>query len=136
MAKKITNEFSFVIKPAKYGVGVFAAHDISKGAHLRLFIDEEGESYKSRELPKKDIPKAFRDYCIDRGKKMICPFDFGAVPIGWYLNHSTHPNAAPGKNPNPHRRYRYYALRNIKTGEEITINYNALEEPAKYFYSR
>ena len=53
---------------------------------------------------------------------MRCPKDFGCMEIGWYLNHSKTPNAY-------HRNYEYYALRDIKTGEEITVDYNTLEEP-------
>ncbi len=130
-----TNEFSFVIKPAKYGVGVFTTHDIKKGTHLRLFVDEESTKYESRTLKKNDIPEIFRGYCLDRGDTMICPPDFGALPIGWYVNHSSTPNAAPGQNPNPHRRYRWYAIRDIKAEEEILFDYNNLEEPGKYFYN-
>jgi hypothetical protein len=81
------------------------------------------------------VPKEFLGHTIARGKSLICPSDFGAMPIGWYLNHSTHSNAGPGPNPNPHRRYRWYALRDIKAGEEILVNYNNLEEPGKYFYN-
>ena len=36
-----TSEFSFILKPSKYGVGVFAAHDIKKGTFLRLFGNDE-----------------------------------------------------------------------------------------------
>jgi SET domain-containing protein len=134
--KKETNEFSFVLKPARYGVGVFAVHNIVKGSHLRLFVDEKTLDYKWRELSKKKVPKIFWGHCLDRGKTLICPSDFGAMPIGWYLNHSSTPNAGPGKNPNPHRRYRWYSLRNIKAGEEIMVDYNNLEEPGKYFYNK
>jgi SET domain-containing protein len=38
------------------------------------------------------------------------------------LNHSETPNAV-------HRDYEYYALVNIRAGEEITIDYNSLGEP-------
>jgi len=31
MNKDKTDEFSFVLKPAQYGVGVFATHDIKAG---------------------------------------------------------------------------------------------------------
>ncbi len=131
----ITNEFSFVIKPSEHGVGVFAIHDIKKGTHLRLFIDEKTTEYESRVLNKSDVPELFWGHCIDRGDKFICPADFGAMPIGWYVNHSMDPNAMPGQNPNLHRRYRWYASKDIRAGEEITINYTDLEEPGKYFYS-
>lgn len=130
-----TDEFSFVIKPAKYGVGVFATHDIKEGTHLRLFVDEETTQHESRVLNKKDVPEVFWGHCLDRGDTMICPPDFGALPIGWYVNHSAHPNAAPGENSNSHRKYRWYALKDIQAGEEILFNYSALEERGEYFYN-
>lgn len=112
-----TNEFSFLLKPSEHGIGVFAAHDIKKDAYLRLFGEQ-----KARTCNKDDVSEAFRAYCIDRGETLLCPPDFGVMPPGWYLNHSNIPNAY-------HRDYEWYAARNIRAGEEITIDYKTLEEP-------
>ena len=123
MQQQITNEFSFILKPAQHGVGVFAVHDIAKGTFLRLFgKDEPTNKHPIRNLVKKDIPEYFQGYCIERGETMICPEDFGSMPVGWYLNHSNTPNAA-------HQDYNYYATQDIAEREEITIDYNTLEEP-------
>jgi SET domain-containing protein len=116
--RKKTTEFSFVVRPTKYGVGVFAVHDIKAGTFLRMFGD--AETWVMR--PKKDIPTMFRQYCLDRNDKMWAPADFGHMEIGCYINHSKTPNAH-------HKKYQYYALRDIRAGEEITIDYNTLEEP-------
>lgn len=124
MGEGKTNEFSFVLNSTKHGVGVFAAHDITKGTYLRLFGDEKLYEHRIRILDKRDVPEVFHDYCMDRGDTMVCPEDFGCMPIGWYLNHSNAPNAV-------HENYNWYALKNIKKGEEILINYNDLEEPEK-----
>ncbi len=126
-----TTEFSFVLKSAKYGVGVYTVHDIKKGSYLRLFGDKNNDRRVSAIRDKKDVPKDFESYCIDRGEKLVCPKDFGCMEIGWYLNHSRSPNAF-------HCSYNYYALRDIKAGEEIVIDYNSLEEPeeAKENYYR
>ncbi len=118
-----TTEFSFVLKSVKYGIGVFAAHDIKEGAHLRLFGDRENIDLRSIIRSRKDVPEEFRQYCMDRGDKLVCPEDFGQMHVGWYLNHSNNPNTKRDKD------YKWYASQNIKTGEEITINYNSLEEP-------
>ena len=120
-----TSEFSFILKPSDYGVGVFAVHDINKGTHLRLFGDNETIDLRSIERSKDAVPEAFRQHCMDRGDTLICPEDFGRMHVGWYLNHS--------KTPNTYRDddFKWYALRNIKSGEEITIDYNSLEEPAE-----
>lgn len=117
-----TTEFSFVIKPAKHGVGVFAIHDIKAGTYLRLFGDEAATIDISIIRKKDDVPKFFRSFCVSRGDMLHCPKDFGCMEVGWYLNHSKIPNAF-------HKDYEYYAIRDIKADEEITIDYNSLEEP-------
>ncbi|MFW0837647.1 MAG: SET domain-containing protein-lysine N-methyltransferase [Candidatus Komeilibacteria bacterium] len=45
--------------------------------------------------------------------------------LGWYLNHSKTPTAYPDDD------YKWYTVRDIKAGEEITIDYNLLAEPAE-----
>ena len=117
-----TNEFSFILKPAKHGVGVFAVHDIKEGMYLRLFRDEGLPYNIAIDRNIKDVPKLFHSHCVSRGEVLKCPSDFGRMEIGWYLNHSETPNAY-------HIDYIYRAKRDIKSGEEITIDYNSLEEP-------
>lgn len=112
-----TTEFSFLLKPSPtHGIGVFAAHNIAAGTHLRLF------GTNVRELPSEAVPEEFQSYCVHRETTLWCPLDFGAMHIGWYLNHSEHPNAF-------HKEYEYYALTDIQKGEEVTIDYKTLEEP-------
>lgn len=118
--KNKTTEFSFILKPSEHGVGVFAAHNIEKDTYLRLFNEERVEVSILRR--KEDVPETFKDYCVDKGDMMLCPKDFGCMEVGWYINHSKAPNAY-------HDNYSYYALRDIKEGEEITIDYNTLGEP-------
>ena len=120
--KNKTTEVSFILKNTIHGIGVFAAHDIKAKTFLRLFGDSKDPKKVAIKRKEKDLPKMFRELCIDRGNFMLCPKDFGHIEIGWYLNHSKKPNAA-------HTNYKYYAISNIKAGEEITIDYNTLEEP-------
>jgi len=119
---KTTGEFSFVLQPSAHGVGVFAAHDIAEGTYLRLFANEKGNEPGYSVRNKRQVPEMFRKYCINRGNTLSGPRDFGRMEIGWHLNHSETPNAV-------HRDYEYYALVNIRAGEEITIDYNSLGEP-------
>lgn len=129
----MTNEFSFVLKPSKHGVGVFAANRIEKGSFLRLFGDAGGESRGARIFVKSEVPEVFRQYCLDYGDRLAGPKDFGAIPVGWHLNHSDTPNGVHDE------KYDYFALRDIEAGEEITIDYNSLGEPEKVkedYYSR
>ena len=124
MNKNSTNEFSFILKPSKFGIGVFATHDIAKDTFLRLFGGEGEAEHNVRILSKKDVPELFQEYPLHRGDKLVCPNDFGAMPVGWYLNHSKTPNAT-------HKDYKWYASLDIKAGEEIFIDYNSLGEPAE-----
>jgi SET domain-containing protein len=117
-----TTEFSFILKPADHGVGVFATHNIKQETYLRLFGDDHNTENQIRRLRKTDVSQEFQEYCISRENEIICPKDFGCMPVGWYLNHSHNPNAI-------HRDYHYYSLRDIFEGQEITIDYNTLEEP-------
>jgi hypothetical protein len=120
-----TSEFSFILKPSNHGIGVFTTHDIQKGSHLRLFGDNEMIDLRFITHLKKDVPHQFQEYCMDRGNKIICPEDFGSMHIGWYLNHSKDFNAFRDED------FKWYASRDIKSGEEIVIDYNSLEEPMK-----
>ena len=126
--KDTTNEFSFVLKPSSYGVGVFAVHGIKKGTHLRLFTNSTEGVNHVRRLKKENIPEAFLDFCVDRGDEMACPDDFGQMSLGWYMNHSMIGANVEHKNP-ANEAYQWYASRDIQEGEEILINYNTLEEP-------
>lgn len=114
--KDITNQFSFILKPSSIqGVGVFSAHSIKKDTLLDLFPED------SRKHLLENIPKEFRKYTLKDGKYCYGPKRFNCICAGWYLNHSDTPNAYL-KNDN------YYALRNLKKNEEITIDYNIFDE--------
>lgn len=117
-----TSEFSFILRTSQYGIGVFATHAIQKGTFLRLFGDRNISHQVSKECSLEDVPESFRMYCLHRNGSVICPADFGRMEIGWFLNHSHNPNAH-------HVGYDYFASRDIAAGEEITIDYNSLEEP-------
>lgn len=121
--KNKTSEFSFILKPSEHGVGVFTTEDIAQGTHLRLFGDGETIELRSLIRNKKDVPELFRGYCIDRGDELVCPKDFSHMHVGWYLNHSESPNTYPDAD------YKWYAKRDIKAEEELTIDYNTLNEP-------
>jgi SET domain-containing protein len=110
--KTTTDEFSFVLNVSPiHGIGVFATHGILKGTKLELFWE------RGRSLQK--VPRTFLKYCIKDGKQYACANNFGRMSVGWYLNHSKTPNAF-------HKKYIYFAERNIRAGEEILIDYDTL----------
>ena len=113
----MTDEFSFILAPSKiHGIGVFATQSIKKGIKLRLFPNSD----KVRLFKKIGRHKDFLDrYCVESKEGYHGPADFGRMSIGWYLNHSKHPNAA-------HKNYHYISVKDIKQGDEITIDYETL----------
>src|SRR5580658_2594954 len=89
---RMTTEFSFVLRPSRHGIGVFAVNFIEKGSFLRLFGDAGDQSRGARIRLKDEVPEPFRQYCLDLGDRLAGPRDFGTIPLGWYLNHSPTPN--------------------------------------------
>ncbi len=129
-----TNEFSFKLKPSKKGgVGVFAMHDIKNGTDLRLMGNDEYTITTIRK--QKDVPKEFLSLCLfqDDGTA-ICPKDFGNLELVWFLNHSKKNLNAEEKEfiVNGVKKYKPVAIRDIKAGEEILVDYNIFEEPEEF----
>lgn len=118
-----TDRFSFVLKPSTVpngGVGVFVLHNIAKGTYMELFLDD----FQEETHDKKDIPTELRGYCLNLPDgKILCPKFFNKMDIGNYLNHSENSNVKYEKSKG------YFAVRDIKSGEEILANYRDLDEP-------
>ena len=109
-----------------HGVGVFAISNIKKGTYIFYGDDEElmwVEKAKLKSLHK-EIRKLYDDFCIikDKGTLYGCPKNFNLMTVAWYLNSSKSPNVGCDKN------YNFYALRNIKSGEELTADYATYSE--------
>ena len=46
-----------------------------------------------------------------------CPSNFNRLTMSWYLNESKNPNVRCDKS------YNFWTLRNVKAGEELTVDY-------------
>jgi SET domain-containing protein len=117
------------LKPSDiHGVGVFAILDIPKDTYIfngdnskmvwvdKSVIDELDE----------EIKKLYDDFCIIKGNKYFCIVSFNNLNVGWYLNESKDdPNVGCDDN------YEFYALRDIKKGEELTMDYSSFCEYPK-----
>ncbi len=128
---KSTNHLSFILKPSTInnaGIGVFALHDIDKNTYVELFLKDFQEELHD----KNDVPKELQVYCLNhKSGKLLCPKYFNRMDIGNYLNHSEAPNLRY-KNGNG-----YFALRDIKAGEELFMNYRELgesDDKRDYYY--
>jgi hypothetical protein len=114
------------LKPStlhKGGVGVFAIRRIPR--NTRLFADENEEVYW---MPKKSLPKSgplrklYGDFAIIKGKRYGCPTSFNRLTPAWFLNESKSPNTRCDDN------YDFYTLREIRAGEELTVDYETFSD--------
>src|SRR6266436_8451131 len=114
------------LKPSKiHGVGVFAIRNIKKRTYV--FPDDNQRIRWVDESQVRNIPKPlnrlYKDFAIIKGKKYGAPSNFDRLTTAWYLNHSKKPNVAIDKH------FRFYALRDIRSGEELTVDYDTYSDP-------
>jgi SET domain-containing protein len=113
------------LRPSKiHGVGVFAIRDIPKGRYV--FADQDETivwlDAKVVESLSEEQKQLYKDFAIIKGGKYGCPRSFDALTTAWYLNHSDNPNVAADKD------FRFYALRDIESGEELTADYRSYSD--------
>jgi len=75
-------------------------------------------------LPK-EIKKLYTDFGVLKDGRYGCPPCFNQLTPAWYLNNSK-------KTPNVRcdANYDFFALRDIKAGEELTAHYSKYSENA------
>jgi SET domain-containing protein len=106
-----------------HGVGVFAIRRIRKGTPIFPGDDQEiiwVRKTRMRGLHK-EVKRLYKDFCVvkDKGSVYGCPRNFNQLTPPWYLNSSIHPNVQCDTD------FRFFALRDIKEGEELTVDYNS-----------
>ena len=116
---KAWSDYSAVLLPSPIeGLGVFVTHDVKAGSVVLSGMSTEIKVKAS------SIPDEFLKYCTDlEDGYCLRPTRFDCIELDWYVNHSFFPNIAV--NPEGD----FIALRDIKDGEELLLNYNYLQEP-------
>lgn len=110
-------------KVDKGGVGVFAITKIKKNSPL--FQGDNEEMLWVDESAFKNAPVAVRslyhDFSVFKKNRYGCPLNFNRLTVSWYIN-----EPKPGATPNVYcdPKYDFYALRDIKAGEELTVEYS------------
>jgi hypothetical protein len=106
------------------GIGVFAILPIKKGIFIFYGDDEEMVWIDEAKIKNTstELKKLYKDFAVKKNNKYGCPKNFNQLTIAWYLNHSDKPNVYCDDE------YRFIAKRNIKKGEELTVNYNTYSE--------
>ncbi len=120
-----------MIKPsALHGIGVFAVRDIPKGCRA-MFSKNIGNWIK---VPKTDVDKLpkhavdlVENYCLyDEEHYFIADYGFKVMDLVNFLNHSDTPNIISIEDGEE-----FEALCDIKTGEELLINYSEIVDSAE-----
>lgn len=74
-------------------------------------------------LPKKgERRKLYDDFSIIKGEMYGCPTSFNCLTPAWYINESKKPNTRCDEN------YDFYSLRDIESGEELTVDYETFSD--------
>ena len=102
-----------------HGVGVVAIENIPKGTYVFEPDDDALVSVRAsatKSLPP-DVRRLYKDFCVLKGDKYECPSSFNKLTPAWFLNNSKDPNMAADSS------LKFYAIRDIEAGEELTAEY-------------
>ena len=114
------------LKPSKiHGVGVFAICNIKKGTDLFPHGDRERILWIDKKQIGRlrgEVRELYDYFGVSMGKKLGVPFSFSEIIAPWYMNHSFRPNVHVDQD------YSAIAARNIKKGEEITLDYTSFTD--------
>jgi SET domain-containing protein len=112
-----------------HGVGVRAIRDIPAGTYV-FRGESERVVWMSRARVRR-MPAAVRalyeDFGMVSGERIGVPPSLNMLSVGWYLNHSDRPNVEADDDG------RFFALRRIRAGEELTADYRTfVDEPLPF----
>lgn len=113
---------TYIGPSAIHGVGVFAGEDIARGATVSRHVEGFDAVYDVDFLEKARLPSEVHDFVehhayINNGR-MWMPGD-----LDMFTNHSFTPNVGYNEQDGS-----FYALRDIRKGEEITNDYRQFSE--------
>lgn len=117
-----------------HGVGVIAIRDIPKDTNIF-----KNDLTKISWVPKEEIDNSkielelkrfYYDFCILKDNKYGVPENFNSITPGWYINE---PRLGEESNVYPDKNYNFFARKNIKKGEELTVDYSSFSEHVKRY---
>lgn len=113
------------------GIGVFAIRDIPKGTYIFAPDDDQLKLVRRNKVENINpaLAELYSDFCVLNGDKYSCPSSFNKLTPAWYLNTSRDPNVGADLD------LKFYALRDINAGEELTADYAAYSENEQVYNS-
>jgi len=128
LLNELQKETYAALKPSPvHGIGVFAIRDIPKGCR-NIFSKAVGEWIKLSFAEVEQLPAHSRNlietYCLyDKTHYFVPDYGFKLMDLVLYLNHSAEPNIISINDGE-----QFEALRDIKEGEELLVNYGMIAE--------
>lgn len=128
LLNELRHETWITLKPSTvHGIGVFALCDIPKGSQ-EIFSKGVGNWITLNIEDVESLPTHSREmvetYCLfDKDHYYVPDYGFKVMDMVNYLNHSNEPNVI-----SIHHGEIFEALRDIKAGEELFVNYHSLVE--------
>ena len=111
-----------------HGEGAFAARDLSEGQRIGVY---EGRRYSAREAKRRDWDHALT-YVFGLTDGSVIDASSGGNATR-HFNHSCAPNCIAYEEPGPRGRaiVVFYALRAIRAGEELFLDYSLDVDPSE-----
>jgi SET domain-containing protein len=118
----------------EHGVGVRAVRDIPKGTNPFATCGDsdfiEIPQKKIESIENKNILSMIQDFCPrQNGVYYVPQRGLNSIDVAWYLNHSNTPNMYTPKGDGDE----FIALRDIKEGEYLTIDYDTYDDREEDF---
>lgn len=107
-----------------HGVGVFAIEHIPRDTYIFEPDDNSTVKIPADEIEAllSSVRRLYEDFCVLKDGEYECPTSFNQLTPSWYLNHSRNPNVAADDS------LKFYAVRDIEAGEELTADYGSYSE--------
>jgi len=125
---ELNNNTYVILRPSSVaGIGVFAIRDIAKGCRAMFsmpHLDDQWIKVSKREfeLLPQHTQHLIENYCLyDEDHYFVPDHGFKKIDLSLFLNHSDSPNIISIQEG----EY-FEAIRDIKTGEELFINYGEI----------
>jgi SET domain-containing protein len=131
--KNLKNDIYCRLKQSPvHGIGVFAIRKIPKGIEpFKGCKVERWYGFKEKELKNLNpsVRKMVHDFfAVHKGKIWIPNFGLNGIDILYFTNSSKEPNLKAMEFKN---KFTFITVREIKAGEELTVDYSTYDERSK-----
>jgi len=122
--KRKSSQALVYLKASKiHGIGCYADLAIAKDELVRVWDPEDSEWVPLARANASRHKHLYQRFGIRSTGGYWAPPDFLRMSAGWYMNHLANPNLLSDDG-----EVTYYAARDIKAGEELTIDYRRMDE--------